>query len=140
MKRFLNWFSILRPMPETLKKISVVRKLLREGVPIYKAVREAKLGWKNFYKYAPLIYDDPEIFVPLPKGFIRECEYRGMNVEDLRIVLDCVAKYEASEIIGRALARGKPLEVRRKPGEHWLRVCKELEMNWIHELLLSTLR
>jgi len=49
---------LLNPSPETVRKIGLVRKLLKDGKPLYRAIREAKLGWKNYYKYAPLIYDD----------------------------------------------------------------------------------
>lgn len=96
--------SILRPKPKTLEKLLLVRRLLKSGLPAYKAVRKAKLGWKNYYKYAPLIYSDSEIPILLPKGFIRDYEYRGMAVEERSIVvLDVVAKHETTNIIRRTL-------------------------------------
>jgi len=78
--RELEFFkSILNPSPKTARKICLVKRLLKEGEPLYKAVRKAGLGWKNYYKYAPLIYDDPEILIPLPKTALREYKYRSIR-------------------------------------------------------------
>ena len=30
------------------------------------------LRWRNYYKYAPIIYMDPELPVPLSKRFFRD--------------------------------------------------------------------
>jgi hypothetical protein len=31
------------------------------------SIRRVRLGWKNYYKYAPLVYLDPGIPIPVPK-------------------------------------------------------------------------
>jgi hypothetical protein len=115
--------------------------LLKDGWPLYRAIREAKLGWKNYYKYAPLIYGDPNIPIPIPKTTLRDYRCRGIDVEGVRVVLDCVAKHEAARLVRDVLAGGG--EVRRKlernPGRHWLQLCRDLQMVWMHELWLSTL-
>jgi len=95
---------LLNPSPETVRKIGLVKKLLKDGKPLYRAIREAKLGWKNYYKYAPLIYDDPDIPVPLPKIILRDYRYRGIDFEGIRVVLDCVAKHVATKFIRDVLA------------------------------------
>jgi len=105
------------------------------------AIREAKLGWKNYYKYAPLIYGDPDIPVPIPKMALRDYRYGGIDVEVLRKVLDCVAKHEVMKLMRDILAGRRGEEVRRKlkrnPGRHWLQLCRDLQMTWMHELWLS---
>jgi hypothetical protein len=95
---------LLNPSPETVRKIGLVKKLLKDGKPLYRAIREAKLGWKNYYKYAPLIYGDPDVSVSLPKTALRDYRYRGIDVEGIRVVLDCVAKHEATKLIKDILA------------------------------------
>jgi hypothetical protein len=124
---------LLNPSPETVRKIGLVKKLLMSGKPLYIAVREAKLGWKSYYKYAPLIYDDPDILVPLPKTTLRDYRYRGIDVEGVRMVLDCVAKHEATRLIRDILAgrRGREevrQKVKRNPRRHWLQLCKDLQI------------
>jgi ACT domain-containing protein len=57
---------VLNLSVKVTREIILVRRLLKEGKPLYKAIRKARLGWKNYYKYVPLAYDDPEILVPLP--------------------------------------------------------------------------
>jgi hypothetical protein len=95
---------LLNPSPETVRKIGLVKKLLKDGKPLYRAIREAKLGWKNYYKYAPLIYDDPNIPIPIPKTILRDYKYRGIDVEGIRVVLDGVAKHVATKLIRDVLA------------------------------------
>jgi ACT domain-containing protein len=63
---------VLNPSAKVVREISLVKRLLKEGKALYKAIREAGLGQKNYYKYAPLVYDDPEILVPLPKTTLKE--------------------------------------------------------------------
>jgi hypothetical protein len=106
---------VLNPSPKVAKEIGLVKRLLKEGRPLYKAVRKAGLGWKNYYKYAPLIYDDPEILVPLPKTILKEYKYRNIDVEDIRTVLDIVAKHATAKLIRDILSgrRGKE-ETRRE--------------------------
>jgi ACT domain-containing protein len=89
---------VLNPSPEVARKVSLVKRLLKESKPLYKAIREAGLGWKNYYKYAPLIYDDPEILVPLPKIILKEYIYRQIDVKSIRAVLDCVTKHACSQV------------------------------------------
>jgi hypothetical protein len=130
---------VLNPSPKVAREIGLVKRLLKEGEPLYKAVRKAGLGWKNYYKYAPLIYDDPEILVPLPKTFLKEYKYRNIDVEGIRIVLDNVAKHATAKLIRDILVgrRGKEetrQKIKKNPGKHWLQLCKDLQLKWIHEL------
>jgi hypothetical protein len=139
--KFFN--LLLNPSSETVRKIGLVKKMLKDGKPLYSAIREAKLGWKNYYKYAPLIYDDPEIPIPLPKTLIREYRYRGIDVDGLRIMLDYVAKHEATKLIRDILAgrRGEEIwqKLKRNPGRYWLQLCRDLQRMWIDELCLPIL-
>jgi hypothetical protein len=129
----MEFFNLLlNPSPETVRKIGLVKKLLKDGKPLYRAIREAKLGWKNYYKYAPLIYGDLDIPVPIPKTVLRDYRCRGID-EVLRMVLDCVAKHEATRLIRDILAgRMGREEVRQKlkrnPGRPWLQLCRDLQM------------
>ena len=130
--------SALNPSDRVIRKIVLVKRLLKKGIPLYKAIRKAGLGWKNYYKYAPLIYDDPEILVPLPKTILKDYKYR-IDVESIRIVLDGVAKLVAAKLVRDVLSgkRGKEelwREVKENPGKHWLRLCKDLQLVWMHEL------
>jgi|GEM_PF-2436024 len=70
--------------------------------------------------------------------------YGEMDVKGVRVVLDCVAKHEATKLIRDVLAgRREREEIRQKfkssPGRQWLQLCKYLEVRWMHELWLSTL-
>jgi hypothetical protein len=38
---------LLNPSPETVREICLVKKSLKDGKPLYRAIREAKLGWEN---------------------------------------------------------------------------------------------
>jgi hypothetical protein len=38
---------VLNPSPKVAREIGLVKRLLKEGKPLYKAVRKAGLGWKN---------------------------------------------------------------------------------------------
>jgi hypothetical protein len=130
--------SALNPSDRVIRKIVLVKRLLKKGMPLYKAIRKAGLGWKNYYKYAPLIYDDPEILVPLPKTILKDYKYR-IDVESIRIVLDGVAKLAAAKLIRDILSgkRGKKelwWNVKENPGKHWLRLCRDLQLVWMREL------
>jgi len=121
---------LLNPSPETVKKIGLVKKLLKGGKPLYRAIREAKLGWKNYYKYTPLIYSDPDILVPLPKTVLKDYRYKGIDVEGIRMVLDGDAKRKATRFIRDVLAgrreRGEVRqELKRNSGKHWLQLCRD---------------
>jgi len=137
----MRWFNlILRPMPETCRKIALARKLLREGAPVHVAVRQAGLGWKNYYKYAPLIYEDPEILIPLPRGFLRDYWRHGVPVEQLRLAFNEAAKHVAQRLVRRLVARGRNLEALRNPGKVWLGLSRDLQIKWIHEIWLDFVR
>ena len=59
------------------------------------------LGWKNYYKYAPIIYMDPELLIPLPKGFIGNYGILGIDLDQLRVALNDVAKYATLDVVGK---------------------------------------
>jgi len=46
----------VRPSVGTVIKIMKVEELLKRGATLREAIRSAGLGWKSFYKYAPLMY------------------------------------------------------------------------------------
>jgi len=130
--------SALNPSDRVVRKIILVKRLLKKGMPLYKAIRKAGLGWKNYYKYAPLIYDDPEILVPLPKTILKDYKYR-IDVESIRIVLDGVAKLVAAKLVRDVLSGKREKKelwrkVKENPGKHWLRLCRDLQLVWMHEL------
>jgi hypothetical protein len=101
-KVFFN--LLLKPSPETVRKIGLVKGLLKDGEALYRAIGEAKLDWKNYYKYASFIYDGLDILVPLPKAVLKYYRCRGMDIEGVRMVLACVAKHEAAKLIKDVLA------------------------------------
>jgi len=75
----------------------------------------------------------------LPKTILKEYKYRNIDVEGIRMVLDGVAKYAAAKLIRDILARkrGKEeirQEIKESSGRHWLQLCKDLQLKWIHEL------
>ena len=114
---------VLNPSARVAEEIGLVKRLLKEGGPLYKAVRKAGLGWKNYCKYAPLVYDDPEILVPLPKTILKEYKYRNIDVEGIRIVLDIVAKHATAKLIRDILVgrRGKEetrQKIKKNPEKH----------------------
>ena len=137
----MTWLKLLlNPLPETRRKLELVRRLLVEGVPLYAAIRQTKLGWKNYYKYAPLIYEDPRLLIPIKKGFLRDYKLHGLPVEHLRLAFNEVSKHVTEKLIERSLALGKSLEVMKDPGKSWLRLCEALQKKWIHEIWLDFTR
>ena len=99
------------------------------------ALKAVGLGQKNYYKYAPIIYMDPELLIPLPKGFIRDYSILRIDLEQLRMVLDEVAEYKALNIVKKQLLRGK---IRRSEfGRKWLELAQDLLKAWIHEISIQ---
>jgi len=59
----------VKPSVKTIVKIMEVRELLKRGAALKEAVRNAGLGWKSFYKYAPLIYlGNPDLLISIPRA------------------------------------------------------------------------
>ena len=125
----------LSPEPETLLKILRLQELLKKGFSVRRALKAVGLGWRNYYKYAPVIYMDPELLTPLPKGFIGDYSILGIDLDQLRIVLDGVAEYAALDIVRKQLLRGK---IRRSEfGRKWLELAQDLLRAWIHEISIQ---
>lgn len=131
---------LLNPSPETKRKLELVRKLLSEGAPLYVAMKRARLGWKNYYKYAPLIYDAPTMLIPLPKEFLRGYRLHGVPVEQLRLAFNEASKHVAERLLERSLALGKSLYAMRNPGKSWLELSEALQKKWIYEVWLDFTR
>ena len=94
LRRAVERVHGLNPEPETLLKILELQELLKKGgFSVRRALRAVSLGWRNYYKYAPIICMDPELPIPLPKSFIMEHSILGINLDQLRIALNEVAKY-----------------------------------------------
>jgi hypothetical protein len=127
-----------RPRLETLAKILRLQKLLREGLPLHKAIKAAGIGWKNYYKYAPAVYMDPGLPIPVPKTFLRDHMMLGVSretLEQLRIAVNEVAKHAAWQITRKRLMRGA---IRRSQlGKEWLETAKYLVMVWLDEAVKS---
>ena len=75
---------------------------------------------------------DPELPIPLPKGFIRDYSILGTNLDQLRIALNEVAKYLALDIARKQLLRGRIK--RSEHGRKWLEISQDLLKAWIHEI------
>jgi hypothetical protein len=137
----MGWLKfLLNPSPETYRKLELVRGLVAEGAPLHVAIRQTKLGWKNYYKYAPLVYEDHRLLIPLPKTFLRDYKRHGLPVEQLRLAFNEPSKHLAEKLIQRSLALGKSLYVMRDPGKAWLKLAKALQVKWIHEIWLDSVR
>ena len=127
-------FSI-RPSAETVIKIMKVEELLKRGATLREAIRSAGLGWKSFYKYAPLIYlNDPDLLIPIPKSFLKQYMHvlSYDTLTQARVVLNEVAKYAALELTWKLYRKGKV-----KPdefGKKWYTLAQDLLKTWIHEL------
>jgi hypothetical protein len=115
-----------------------VKELLKRGTTLREAIRSVGLGWKSFYKYAPLIYlEDPDLLIPIPKRFLKEC-MRVMGFDTLvqiRAVLNEIAKYAALELAWRLyrIGRVKPDEF----GKKWYKLAQDLLKAWIDELAIG---
>ncbi|MBC7107298.1 MAG: hypothetical protein H5T41_00655 [Methanomassiliicoccales archaeon] len=137
--------SMLEPSEETQRKIAELKKLLGNGVPVYKAVAKVKLGWKNYYKYAPLIYDDISLEPMKPKKWVRSIEMRALKVEELEpIIEDLAKKYSASIVLDilrqrRKVSKETAKQVFENPGREWIKICCDLEIKWMYEIWLSSL-
>jgi len=60
------------------------------------SIRRVGLGWKNYYKYAPLAYSDPEVLIPIPKMYLNYYTRLTIGITSellwqLRLVLNGVA-------------------------------------------------
>jgi hypothetical protein len=130
----------LSPSVETLLKIIELQEMLRRGVSPRRAVEAVGMGWKSYYKYAPIIYSDPELLIPLPKTFLRDHAVTGLGlefVEQLRLALNEVAKHAAWVRARELLIRGAI--GRSELGKRWLKTAQELAKRWIHEAVESAL-
>lgn len=122
----------LSPKSETLLKILKLQELLKRGLSVRRALKALGLGWKNYYKYAPIIYMDPELPIPLPKEFIRDYSILGIDLDQLRVALNEVTKYTALDIMRKQLLKGK---IKRSGfGRKWLELAQDLLKVWIHEI------
>jgi len=121
----------LSPEPETLLKILRLQGLLKKGLSVRRALKAMGLGWRNYFKYAPTIYMDPELPISLSKGFIRDYSILGTDLNQLRIALNEVTKYTALDIVKKQLLKGK---IRRSTlGRKWLELTQNLLKAWIYE-------
>jgi len=125
----------IRPSVETVVKIMKVKELLKRGATLREAIRSVGLGWKSFYKYAPLIYlDNPNLLIFMPKQFLKQYTHilSYDTLTQTRVVLNEVAKYAALELVWKLYRKGKvrPDEF----GEKWYTLAQDLLKAWIHEL------
>jgi hypothetical protein len=116
-------------------KIMKVHELLKQSVSLRKAIRSVGLGWKSFYKYAPLMYlGDPNLLIPISKRFLKEYTH-VMSFDTLiqiRVVLNEIAKRTALELTWKLYRKGKV-----KPdefGKKWYTLAQDLLKTWIYEL------
>jgi hypothetical protein len=125
----------IRPSVETVIKIMKVKELLKRGATLREAIRSVGLGWKSFYKYAPLIYlDNPNLLIFIPKQFLKQYT-RILSYDTLtqtRVALNEVAKYVALELTWKLYRKGKvrPDEF----GKKWYTLAQDMLKAWIHEL------
>lgn len=137
--------SILRPSEETQRKIAELKKLLEDRIPVHKAVAMARLGWKNYYKYAPLIYDYISLEPARPKEKMRDIKMRALGTEELAPALEVPAKKISAKNIMDVMRGRKKVDkeeakpVFENPGREWLGICWELQIKWMYELWRSTL-
>jgi hypothetical protein len=58
-------------------------------------VDTTSIGWKNYYKYVPIVYMDLRLSISVPKTFLRDCMMLGISretLEQVRTAVDVVAK------------------------------------------------
>jgi hypothetical protein len=113
-----------------------VKELLKRGATLREAIHSVGLGWKSFYKYAPLIYfDDPDLIIPIPKGFLKQYIHivNFDTLTQIRVVLNEVAKYAALELAWKLYRKGriKPDEF----GKKWYTLAQDLLKAWMDELV-----
>lgn len=128
----------IRPSVETVIKIMKVKELLKRGATLKEAIRNVGLGWKSFYKYAPLTYlDNSNLLIFIPKQFLKQYTHiLGYNtLTQSRVVLNEVAKYVALELTWKLYRKGKvrPDEF----GKKWYTLAQDLLKAWINELATS---
>ncbi|WP_440060000.1 hypothetical protein ACSU1N_02265 [Thermogladius sp. 4427co] len=126
----------LSPSRETLVKILKLQSLLERGATLRGAIRRVGLGWKNYYKYAPVIYMSPRLLVPISKSYLRvhAVHFGWELVERIRLAVNEVVKDAVLEMAKRLL-KGKIKH--RDLGKRWLRVAQDLVKAWMHEVFVS---
>ena len=127
----------LEPSRETILKIAELRRLIREGLSVRESVRRVGLGWKNYYKYAPLIYMSSDLLIPIEKSYLRgyALHFGSELVEQFRLAVNDVAKEVALEVAGRNLLEGR---IKRGDlGRHWLSLSRDLVKAWIYEAFMN---
>jgi len=82
-----------------------------------------------------MIYMNPELLIPLPKGFIRDYSILGIDLNQLRVVLDGVAKYVALDMVKKHILKGKIK--RNEFGRKLLELAQDLLKVWIHEFSIQ---
>jgi hypothetical protein len=128
----------IRPSVETVIKIMKVKELLKRGATLREAIRSVGLGWKSFYKYAPLIYlDNPNLLIFIPKQFLKQYTHilSYDTLTQTRVVLNEVAKYAALELAWKLYRKGKVKP--DKFGKKWYTLAQDLLKAWIDELATS---
>ena len=128
----------LRPGNDTIAKIVSPQELLARGLGVTEASRPLKrlegsgLGWKNYYRYAPLVYTGPRIPAPIEKSFTRD--YTGiLDVEGLRTAVNEVAKHAAHRVMLERRAQRRDGDY----GKEWPQLCRDLIKTWIHEVAIE---
>ena len=67
---------------------------------------------------------DPELLIPLPKGFIRDYSILRIDLDQLRLALNEVAKYVALNIVKKQILVDK---IRRSEfGKKWLELAQNM--------------
>jgi len=130
----------LEPSRETILKIAELRRLIKEGLSVRESVRRVRLGWKNYYKYAPLIYMSSDLLIPIEKSFLRDyaTHFGSELVNQVRTAVNTGAVEDALEEARKALLEGR---IKRKDlGRYWLKTSQELIKKRMHEVFVEIIQ
>ncbi|MHA1711790.1 MAG: hypothetical protein ACTSUS_07005 [Candidatus Freyarchaeota archaeon] len=119
---------------ETKVKIETVKKLLKQNYSLRKALREAKLGWKTYYKYENYVLADKN--VPRPRRVTIVNVGGPYRIEKSMLdILKGIAKHTSKKILAKKYGTVRAVKEHRT---EFKQLIGRLVNRWLYELLVES--
>jgi ACT domain-containing protein len=119
---------------DTRIKLEKVKDLLKRGYSLRKAIREAGLGCKSYYKYESYVLADKD--VPRPRRVSVVNVGGSYMVEKSTVdMLRSVAKHVSRNIL---IKKYGSIRAPKKRKEEFRQLVSELVNRWLYELLVES--
>lgn len=133
-KSCVTFMWVVSMEEETKRKLEAVEELLRRGYSLRKAIKEARLGCKSYYKYEDYMLSDKS--VPRPRKVLA-VNVRGQYRVD-KIVVDTLRDL-AKHVCKKALIRKyKSIRALKKHRKEYRQLVRDLVDRWLYEILIES--